>query len=327
VPLTERIFARLPGQAWEWMLVWALIAALRPIGNAALLTALGEPDVAREVVQRYYPGQLVFAYMAIAVLWGTRLLWKGATALEPGLDRLGAETDGTTRKLFRGLDSVEGPMVVAIAIAALGRGQDLTTFPAQTNAFDFVYLLVVIIPLGTFIWTYGSVLFAADRLGRLRLALEPFPEDRSLGLRPIGNLAFNGFVIFAAIFVPYMLAVSNSATEYALGLAVFLFALGVFVLSMWRLHLQMAAAKKTYVTAARKLFLEAYTPVRECPTIATVERQSLALQGADTLEKRAEAIQEWPIDDRVFARLAIIVTGVVTSIIAASILSVVGVGR
>ena len=41
-------------------------------------------------------------------------------------------------------------------------------------------------------------LLGLDRLGQERLSLDPFPQDTSLGLAPVGSLAFTGFALLLA---------------------------------------------------------------------------------------------------------------------------------
>jgi hypothetical protein len=86
----------------------------------------------------------------------------------------------------------------------------------------------------------------------------------------------------------------------------------------------MVAAKARYVAAARALYLEAYAPRRRTPDTDTLRRQAPLLGAAEALEKRAESILEWPLDERVMARVVIVTTGVFTSLVAALVLSQVG---
>jgi len=42
-----------------------------------------------------------------------------------------------------------------------------------------------------------------DGLGRRPLRLKSFHQDRSLGLGPLGRLAFSAFLLLAALLLPY----------------------------------------------------------------------------------------------------------------------------
>jgi hypothetical protein len=83
-----------------------------------------------------------------------------------------------------------------------------------------------------------------------------------------------------------------------------------FFLSMFRLHRQMVAVKEREIATARELYGAAYEPVHEAPTLEVLERQQGLLGAAEALEKRAKAIQDWPVNEGRFARVATIVTSV-----------------
>jgi hypothetical protein len=168
------------------------------------------------------------------------------------------------------------------------------------------------------------VLFSVDRLGRRALALDPFPQDRTLGLRPVGSLVFTGFAIFAGASMLFLLFVAHYLTDIVIGISVFAFGICSFVLSMWRVHRQMAAAKKPYLDRARALYAEAYQPLRTDPTLTTLNKQAPLLGAAEGLEKRAESIFEWPIDDGMVRWLAVITTGVLTSLVVRGVFALFG---
>jgi hypothetical protein len=60
--------------------------------------------------------------------------------------------------------------------------------------------------------------------------------------------------------------------------------------------------------------------VRESPTLEVLEQQRNQLAPADALEKRARAINDWPIDEGTFARVLTIATSVVAITIGRLIL-------
>jgi hypothetical protein len=97
-----------------------------------------------------------------------------------------------------------------------------------------------------------------------------------------------------------------------------------FFLSMYRLHRQMVAIKQREIAIARDLYGTAYEPVRKARTLDVLERQQGLLGAADALEKRARAIQEWPIDEGTFARVATIATSVTAATIGRLLLEPLG---
>jgi len=93
--------------------------------------------------------------------------------------------------------------------------------------------------------------------------------------------------------VPLVLTGLSDVVGVALGAAVLAVALGTFFLSLVRLHQQMVEVKAEELALARDLYAQAYAPVRERPTLETLEQQRSLLSAADALEKRANAIHDW----------------------------------
>ena len=47
------------------------------------------------------------------------------------------------------------------------------------------------------------LMIGLNRLGKQHLELESYSGDKSMGLKPVGALAFSGFRIFTLIFGPF----------------------------------------------------------------------------------------------------------------------------
>jgi hypothetical protein len=86
----------------------------------------------------------------------------------------------------------------------------------------------------------------------------------------------------------------------------------------------MVEVKASEVVLARELYAEAYEPVRTARTLEALERQHPLLGTADALEKRAQSIHEWPIDEGTVAWVITISTSVIAVAIARLILSPLG---
>jgi hypothetical protein len=93
---------------------------------------------------------------------------------------------------------------------------------------------------------------------------------------------------------------------------------------MFRLHRQMVAVKATELAIARDLYAQAYEPLKSSPTLEMLERQHTLLGAADALDKRANAIHDWPIDEGTWARVATVGTSVVAITIGRLILNPLG---
>ena len=72
----------------------------------------------------------------------------------------------------------------------------------------------MILPSMAFAWTYAVVLIGMDRLGRLRLALDVYPQDRTLGLGPVGEAALFGFWLVLIAGVPVLLLTGTDVTTF-----------------------------------------------------------------------------------------------------------------
>jgi hypothetical protein len=97
-----------------------------------------------------------------------------------------------------------------------------------------------------------------------------------------------------------------------------------FFLSLLRLHRQIVEVKASSLALARELYAQAYEPVRSTPTLEALERQHTLLGAADALDKRAQAMHEWPIDEGTVAWVITITTSVIAVAIARLILSPLG---
>lgn len=319
-PLTERVLGGLGRPRLLWILLWASSAVLAPLVLLALLNVRGESSRVSSVPNLVL-SQVALSYVVALCLWGVGRLARGARAVEPQLARL----TKAERPIYAPSDvtTVAGPLGLTLGIFVVNTAGSIGRY--GPSAIAIVPLLALsLLPIMTFVWTYLQLLVGIDRLGRVPLALDLFPQDRSLGLSSVGSLAFTGFVILFAAAIPILVTSSYNVSTVAVSLLVVAISVAMFFLSMGRLHHQMAGAKTAYVAQTRALFAEAYAPLRAKPTVKELKTQASALSVAQALEERAERILEWPVDERMTAWVAIIATGVVTSVIVRLLLTVAG---
>ena len=112
----------------------------------------------------------------------------------------------------------------------------------------------------------------------------------------------------------------------AISLTIVASAVAIFFLSMWRLHRQMASAKARFLVITRGLYSGAYEPLRWDPTVTTLEAQANALGAAQGLEERARSLVTWPIAEGTLRFMAVVVTGVVTSLVVRGLFAALGFG-
>jgi hypothetical protein len=124
--------------------------------------------------------------------------------------------------------------------------------------------------------------------------------------------------------VPILLTGLPDVVGVVIAVALLGAGLAAFFLSLLSLHRQMVEVKTHELELARRLYAEAYEPVRLDPTLDSLERQQSLLAAADALEKRARAIHDWPIEERTWAWVIGIATSVVAIACARLVLSPLG---
>lgn len=258
---------------------------------------------------------LNYAALSIAIvitLWGSERIARRVETLRATTANV-LKADAT--EPFREMNSVGGPLVASAATAIALAVSALVAGGSTSAVLRGVTWLVLGIALWSFLWTYASLQLGLDRLGREHLRPDAARIDPTLGLQPLGAVAFMGLWMLLAWLVPLVLTGLPDIAGVAIGIVVLTGALATFFFSLLRLHRQMVEVKASELAIARELYAQAYEPVRKARTLETLERQHSLLGAADALEKRAHAIHEWPIDE---GTVAWVIT-IATSVIAASI--------
>jgi hypothetical protein len=183
---------------------------------------------------------------------------------------------------------------------------------------------VIYLPITTLFWTYLMLMFGLNRLGTRHLALDAYGGDKSLGLLPVGKLAFTGFWVFTANLAPILLVSLSSFVSLAVGLLVFIAGAVAFFGSLWRVHQQMGRARQHQLLWAQTLYEQAYEPLMTTQSLEVLEQRSGLLGAAEALERRAQAIQTWPFSDALLTRIVVIGLSVVTAIIARLVMKPLG---
>jgi hypothetical protein len=321
VPLTERILSRLPGPRLAWVVAWALVPWL----NLAVILAVGAGGWARPGVPLAEVLNRTAVSLAVLLsLWGAARITDELGTLRPALANVVEQQEPEVERLFHGIDSTLVPLLLtAAAVVVLPLDEALAGQPvaALIQAATWV---VLGIPLWTAVWVYLTLQIGLNRLGRGHLTLEAYRGDRSLGLRPVGRLAFTGFWMLFGSVGPLVLTGSSDLPGVVVGSGVLVAGVGLFFLSLRRLNRQMVAAKQRELERALDLYTQAYQAVRAEPTLEVLQRQVGLLSAAEALEKRAERIQEWPFDEATFARVVTIASSVAAIIIGRLILGPAG---
>ena len=315
-PLTSRILARLPGRRLPWIAVWACVPWL----NAAVNLLL---DVERSAVWEQRRALVILNYVALSAgivisAWGAERVARRIETLRVPASQV------RVREPFREMNSVVGPLVAAGVTAVAFGATAFVTDGWAPGVLRGATWFVLGVALWTFLWTYASLQLGLDRLGREHLVRDATRVDPTLGLQPLGGVAFMGLWMLLAWLVPVLLTGLQDVVGFVIGMLVLGGALSAFFFSLFRLHRQMVAVKTSEVAVARELYAHAYEPVRLSPTLETLERQRSLLGAAEALEKRAQSIHEWPIDEGTLARVLTIATSVIAMAVARLLLDPLG---
>jgi hypothetical protein len=321
VPLSERILLRLRGPRLTWVFAWALVPWLNLgvilAAGAAEWGPTGVPLV--EVLNR-----TAVTFAVLLSLWGATRITEGLRTLRPALAKVVEQDEPEVERLFQGVDSTLAPLLLTAAAAiVLPLDEALRGEPVAALIQAATWLLLGI-PLWAAVWVYATVQIGLNRLGQGRLTLEAYRGDRSLGLRPVGRLAFTGFWMLFGTVGPLVLTGFSDLPGVVVGIGVLVAGVGLFFLSLRRLNRQMVAVKQRELERALDLYRQAYQPIRDEPTLEVLQRQAALLSAVETLEKRAERIQEWPFDEAMFVRVVTIASSVAAVIIGRLILNPVG---
>jgi hypothetical protein len=316
LPLTELILSRVGKRRRLAIAVWAAIPLVTPVVLLGTLAMEGQTDRVASPVDVIIP-QLVLGYVVLLVLWGNGRLTRQAHALAPQLARL---TQTPVRAGTSSRADVAGPVALTIGVAVVALAGWIPRFGLAASLAIAVPFVPIFLAIMTFVWTYLTLLVGLDRLGRERLLLDPFPQDTSLGLAPIGSLAFTGFGLLLASALPILVSNADDLATVVVSLGILGLAVAVLFLSMWRVHRQMAEAKARYVAEARAAYASAYEPYRASRSLATLETQAPVLGAAQALDERAHRIQEWPFDQRLVRVMSFAIAAAASTIIGRFVL-------
>src|SRR5215207_3187086 len=309
LPVTERLLNRLPRPRAAWVLVWAAIPVVAGLLPSAYLATVG----AKPLPVRLLIG-LVFAYVVVLAFWAVGRFTTESNLVERSVDQLAAGPEQAAGPVFRGMASTMGPLALTLVFVTVTVWRTAVLADPWTALRWLPVAVLLNLPLLTAVWVYLTLLLGLNRLGRRSLSLTAFPQDLSLGLGEVGRLAFTAFWIYGAGFAPVL--VVNFTNPIGLLLILGLFLLGVlaFFGCLQGLHHQLLTARRHYLAWAGRLYARAYEPIRS-GSLAALGEQAQLLEAAEVLHRRAEAIQQWPFQQRRLVQIAGIVGTVVTFVI------------
>jgi len=320
-PATERILRALGGDRTVWVLLWAALPLVSPLIFSTVARATGRSFGTAEFLDAF-PTQGGLAWASLVLLWGCGRLGEDAERTRDELVRSAPRQ--IPDRLFAAVARRDGPILLTVVVTGIIVANNWASFGLLPPLASLPLFLAYMFPIMTFIWVFVAILTDINRLGELPVVLDRFPQDRTMGLGGVGSLASTGLGLLLVAAVPVLLAGSDEPVTLAVSLTLVLGVVSVYGLAMWRLHRQMAAAKQRYVATARRLYAEAYAPIRERPDVETLAASSGALSIAQSLDERATGLPTWPVDEGTARFVAVVITGVVTSLVVRALFAAVG---
>ena len=320
-PVTERILGALGGSRVVWILLWAALPLLSPIVFSAVVRATGRPFGMSAFVDASWT-QIGLAWASLTLLLGCGRLATRARSTRDELVR--SASVEVPAGLFGAIARADGPFLLTAVVVVITVGDNWAAFGPLPPLATLPLFIAYMLPIMTYVWVYVAILVDINRLGELPVVLDRFPQDRTMGLGHVGSLASTGVGLLLVAAFPVLLAGSDEPGTLAISLSLVVGVVGVYGLSMWRLHRQMAAAKEQYVATARRLYADAYSPIRQRPDVDTLTASSSALSVAQSLDERASGLPTWPIDEGTARFVAVIITGVITSLIVRALFVAIG---
>jgi hypothetical protein len=315
--VTERVLRRLPGPRWFWIALWASVPLVSLLVYVTAIRLAGQSLGTHEFFD-LLATQAVLAYACLVLVWGVGLLARQAAVVRREL------AGQAPADLFQRVGGVSGPLALTAVAMALITANGWWRYGPVPPLAALPLVVIYTTPILTFVWVYVTVLLDIDRLGRQPLSLEGFPEDRTLGLEEVGSLASTGLGLLLLAAVPVLFAGADQPVTLGISMTIVALSVGMFLLSMWRIHRQMVKARDRFVAMTRQLYAGAYAPIRDQANLEMLEAQSATLRAAQSLDERAHNLMTWPIDEGTLRFIAVVITSVVTSLIVRGLFAAVG---
>lgn len=314
LPLSERAFLLLPGPWLVWAVLWS---GLGPFCTGLWLKAFAF-DENRPVVL------VTWGLITLVCILVAKTLSRDVAALRSVLQQLTGRIGDAALEPFAGLGRVTGPALMAAMSTAVYLPEPIRRAPFgyMLGLVGSVYITNLALYQG--VWAMVVVLRGLDALGKQQLRLLPFEVDPSLGLRPLGQLAFKVFLTGVTVSILAVLTTATTPSQLAILVLTLLVIVATFFLSMYRLHQQLVSEKTKLRAWSRQMTAVAVAPLKREATTEGFQAHSPGVLAADTIARQVGAVQEWPVDERVLRVVATITTSVAAAVFARLLLTRIG---
>ncbi len=292
-----RPFVRIGLPAWASATVLTAVAfGASSVADWLALGSLGSYDTL------YLPFHLVF--FALTGIW----LGRQTERILRYAESMGA---GSTARMRRTLYSTGWACLVAVPVEAVYLGSVLGT-PGFAIADLFrgaVFLGIFHILVGaSAVWAFAYSMKALSDVGRAPLALKPFTEDRSLGLRPFGSAAlrlvatYEVAILVAAI--PMIIGAGRDPMAAPTFAVLGFVGVILFFVPLASFGHQMRVAKARELAWIGPRYEELVKAVRDSRSSHVDEEVVGSLSALDKIQRDVQQIHAWPFDEAIVVRLA-----------------------
>lgn len=274
----------------------------------------------------FVAGRVVLDILVIFVaLWAVRDMRMQVVKAKQRLVPLFHEGEAAYYRIFRRISDCRPPLILAAGmivsmLAFAGRRDVYFTEHFFVNAFEFALLIIILPILGTLIWVYLSSNYGIYRIGRRRIQLKSYYDDRMLGLRPLGSLSLSlarpYFLVMtiAALWISFTTPADNEPPQIFIlvgGLSV----LGIvmFFLPLYSVHEVLMRERQERRTSVQSRLLRFVARHQDSDAGTTVETlQGLSNQVAEmrdvlalhVAERKIDELPTWPFDTHTLSRFA-----------------------
>ena len=279
----------------------------------------------------------VLTFFFFYILYMTQFIRRKIEASEASFSSLLVGGDEKFHESFTLVSNIKIPIVLGIAMMILFSLQPIVMRNFQSFCFSpscIVYVVIAypfwFVAFMTFLWTYCTSIKGLFDLGRKRIRLLSFREDKMLGLKPFGSLSLNisytYFISLALILLATIALVPNTPTlSYAAFLGI-LILIGIFffVLPLYAIHQKMIEYKKMEQSSFQRVVGNVIG--KPTNTVDQGKDEIFAIKDAlsnltnimtlDVTKKEIESIPTWPFDSSILSRLAAIILTVTATLLA-----------
>jgi len=276
--------------------------------------------------QLSYGGPILYM-LGVYSYYAPRYMRSRLLQMEKSMSPLLPKGETDFHEIFSSVSKRKPQLAFLLAIALVPFGSFLASpnfdIPVVMYPLVFGFSILLVVGNASAYWLYFISLLGIHKMGRLTIGFVPFYRDRTLGLRPVGSLAFSlamSYFAFAGLILLLNLFAPNDPALWGFQASTLLFGVAMFFLPMRRLHHRMLEQKRLEREKLDRELEEAFArPGTDSPDDT---RRILRL---DIMKRELAATATWPYDVSILSKLTVIslsLTAILLSRIVAALLRI-----